>query len=607
MVREHSKSEPPRESQAAARSEPLANEGLTYQEAEALLHQLAHSSVPVHPRSLQRANIQSATKGDQADAPANRPNTAGPRDGSLTYLPVKKPVLAEDLFRDLLEAAPDAMVVIDQQGMIVLVNSQTEKLFQYRREDLIGQAIERLVPERFRTHHVQYRTDYFAAPRRRPIGVGQELFGRRQDGEEIPVEISLSPLAIDEGFLVISTIRDLTERKRSEAQLRKAEARYRTLVEEIPAVTFMAALDESSHELYVSPQIEALLGFSQQEWIDNPILWYTQLHPEDRERWHHEFARTCSRGEHFRAEYRFLSRTGEVVWVHGEAKLVRDDDGRPLFLQGVAFDITGMKRAEEKLKELNQTLEERVAERTAVAEEKARELERSNTALDDFAYAASHDLREPLRTMWAYTNRLAKRLAGQLDAAGTDDIERTINGARRMERLIEDLYFYSQVGREGKPEPVDCNRLVEQVRENLREAIQESQAEVTADPLPRVMGVETHLVRLFQNLIQNAIKFRGNRPIQVHISAEQQNGEWLFRVRDTGIGIDSQDLARLFKKIGQEARLHSRSKYPGTGFGLAICKKIVERGGGRIGVESEPGRGSTFLFTLPVTEDSVTS
>jgi light-regulated signal transduction histidine kinase (bacteriophytochrome) len=282
-----------------------------------------------------------------------------------------------------------------------------------------------------------------------------------------------------------------------------------------------------------------------------------------------------------------------VVWVLGDAKLARDESGRALFLQGIAFDITAMKEAETELKALNQTLDQRVEERT-------RELARSNADLDDFAYVASHDLKEPLRTMWSYTERVRAELANLITARGADAIERVINGARRMERLIEDLYFFSKVGREGTARDIDCNRLVEQVREDLREAIQDSRAEVTAEPLPTVQGVDTQLLRLFQNLIHNAIKFRSDRPMRVHVSARREDGEWLFQVRDTGIGIEPRDLGRLFKKIGQEARLHSRSKYPGTGFGLAICKKIVERHGGRIWVESEPGQGSTFSFTLPV-------
>src|SRR5205807_5951824 len=200
-----------------------------------------------------------------------------------------------------------------------------------------------------------------------------------------------------EGPLVIAALRDVTERQRAEARLRKAEARFRTLVEEIPAVTFLAALDEGANELYVSPQIESLLGFTQKEWLEDPVLWYRQLHPEDRDRWHVEFAKTCSTAVPFESVYRFMARNGRVVWVHGHAKVVRDPNGSPLFLQGVAFDITDRKRAEVAHAQLNQTLERRVAEALAEADAREEELSRSNKALDRFDYIASHDLREPLR------------------------------------------------------------------------------------------------------------------------------------------------------------------------------------------------------------------
>jgi PAS domain S-box-containing protein len=520
-------------------------------------------------------------------------------DPELNDTETAPPVLTEQKFLSLLEAVPDALVIITPDGAISLVNTQTERLFGYQREELLGQPVEILLPERYRGKHIMHRTDYFSSPHTRPMGAGLDLYGRRRNGLEFPVEISLSPMVTSEGTFAISTIRDITERKKSEAQLRKAEARYRTLVEEIPAVTFMAALDEGINELYVSPQIEEMLGFTQKERLEDPVLWYTQLHPEDRDRWHVEFARTCATGDPFHSEYRFVARDGRVVWVLGEARVARDEIGRPLFLQGIAFDITAMKNAEADLIALNQTLEERVAERTAEAERRAQQLARSNADLDDFAYVASHDLKEPLRTMWSFTNRLRKRLSEQLDAESSFDIEKIISGARRMEGLIEDLYFCSKVGREGTSKEIDMSDLFDQVREHLREAILESQAEVTADPLPEVKGMETELLRLLQNLVHNAIKFRSERPIQVHVSAQRQQGDWLFRVRDTGIGIESRDLERLFKKIGQEARVYPRSKYPGTGLGLAICKKIVERHGGRIWVESQPNVGSTFSFTLP--------
>ncbi|MGH7172669.1 MAG: sensor histidine kinase [Gemmataceae bacterium] len=499
----------------------------------------------------------------------------------------------------ILEAMPDAVVVINRKGVIVQVNAQAERLFGYSRDELRGHVVELLVPELLRNKHVVHRDGYFADPRVRPMGIHLDLSGRRKDGREIPVEISLSPVRSGEQTFVVSTIRDISARRHAEARLHKMEKRYRTLVEGIPAVTFMASLDEgvNERELYVSPQVETLLGFSQKEWLEDPILWYSQLHPDDRNRWHKEFAHTVAEGKPFISDYRFRARDGRVVWVHGEARVVRDEDGQPLFLQGVAFDITAIKEAEQKL-------EQRVKERTVLAEQRTQELAKAKDKIEVFAYTASHDLKEPLRAIRLDTQRLQEALEellqgqeGKIQELLSFIIENTGN----MAGLLQDLDVYSQVGQEGRVGIVDCSRVFESACNILRAAIEDSGATVTADrPLPAVRGVETELMRLFQNLINNAIKFRKrDEPVQIHVGFQRQGDYWRFSLRDNGIGIKERHLDGRIFGIGQKSRLYPRSKYPGTGFGLGICKHIVESHHGSIAVESEFGQGSTFFFTLP--------
>ncbi|MFW6127398.1 MAG: sensor histidine kinase [Thermodesulfobacteriota bacterium] len=260
-------------------------------------------------------------------------------------------------------------------------------------------------------------------------------------------------------------------------------------------------------------------------------------------------------------------------------------------------------RVEERTRELalaNQELKRKVEERQRAEEllrQKAQELARSNADLEQFAYLVSHDLQEPLHVASGFLQLLARRYRSQLDDKGQEFIDCTLDSLSRMEQLIKDILDFSRVTTRGKEfAPVDANAVLEQVIKDFSLTIKEKRARITHDALPKVMADQSQLARVFQNLIGNALKFSGDQPPRVHVGARSTDGEWLFWVQDQGIGIDPRHCEGIFLMF---QRLHSREEYPGTGIGLAICKKIVERHGGRIWVESEPGRGSTFYFTIP--------
>ncbi len=262
------------------------------------------------------------------------------------------------------------------------------------------------------------------------------------------------------------------------------------------------------------------------------------------------------------------------------------------FILGADVIIQGSRKRELGLVEAQLAEQKRADEALA---QNVQELARSNAELEQFAYAASHDLQEPLRMVTSYTQLLAQRYGDKLDPDAHEFIAFAVDGGRRMQGLINDLLAYSRVGTQRKEiEPTDCEAVLDRVLVNLRAAVGESDAEVTHDPLPTVLSDSTQLGQVFQNLLSNAIKYRSDKPPKVHVGADKKEGEWLLSVRDNGIGIDRKYFDRIFTIF---QRLHTKEEYPGTGIGLAICKKIVERHGGRIWVESQPGEGSTFYFT----------
>jgi PAS domain S-box-containing protein len=353
-------------------------------------------------------------------------------------------------YRGLLEAAPDAMVVVNERGEIVLLNVQAENQFGYQRDELLAQKVTNIIPEGFAERLIADGTRTAAEALAQQIGTGIELSGRRKDGSEFPIEIMLSPLESSKGILVTAAIRDISMRKTAEAHLVKTVA----------------------------------------------------------------------------------------------------------------------------------------------------DLKNSNSELQQFAYVASHDLQEPLRTVASFTQLLAKRYQGKLDADADEFIGYTVDGCNRMKALIQDLLVYSRSGAEGNAlAEISGENALQRSLQALETVIKESGAVVTHDLLPTITTDLGQLTQVFQNLVGNAIKYHGVEVPQVHVSARQNGGnEWIFSVRDNGLGIEPQYFEKIFVIF---QRLHGREEFAGTGIGLSICKRIVERLGGRIWVESKLEKGSTFYFALP--------
>ncbi len=363
---------------------------------------------------------------------------------------------AEQKFRALLEAAPDAMVMCHDDGQIVMVNSQTEVLFGCGRDNLLSRNIRSLVPEWEFQRPAE--TDL---EKLQPGDIGRELHAIREDGSTFPAGISVRPLHTEEGVVITTAIRDISIRRKNEDQIRQ----------------------------------------------------------------------------------------------------------------------------------LNATLEQRVMERTEA-------LLQSNEELQQFAYIASHDLQEPLRTVSIFAQLLAKRYRSALDADADQFIRYIVDSSERMERMIHDLLDFSRVDARGTDHFVRtrCDEALDDAIRNLHSLIEENQAVVTFGSLPVVLGDPVQIARLFQNLVVNSIRYRSEEAPHIHIAAEEKEREWLFSVQDNGIGIEPQYAEKVF---GIFKCLQPRDKYPGTGMGLAICRKIVSRHEGRIWVESDLGQGANFKFTLP--------
>lgn len=498
---------------------------------------------------------------------------------------------SEEKYRFLAENINDMITTVKAGANLKYsyVNQAAKKMTGYTAEELMANYADKIIAPEYMDRFREFVVKAIETGKRDPSysmpSFEVELI--RKDGSRLWVEAVFNFKRDARGRLIegISINRDITERKRLEAELREREKRYRLLAENTNDVIWLFDVRKRRF-LYVSPSVEKVAGYTREEFLKLPPEKLTD--GATLKTVFDSFLQVVEQAEkggslEYRPfEMRITCKDGSAIWFEVIYSPIYEESGQVLVVQGSSRDITARKKSEMEL-----------AVRTA-------ELASSNSDLQHFAYIASHDLQEPLRMVASFTELLARRYKGKLDKEADEFISFIVDGTYRMKQLINDLLKYSRVETQGKDFVLtDCGKVIESVLKNLSVAITENHAKIEVGSLPTIWGDEVQLVQLFQNLLANAIKFHGDKLPEIEVSARLQNGNWLFAVRDNGIGIDPQNFEKIF---GIFQRLHGRQNYPGTGIGLAVCKKIVERHGGLIWIESAPGKGSNFLFTLPSKE-----
>lgn len=477
---------------------------------------------------------------------------------------------SDDRFRQIVEAAPNAMVMVGKSGLIEMVNTQTEIIFGYSRAELLGQSIDCLLPERFRHQHPQHRGSFFSDLRPRAMGAGRDLFGRHKDGSEFPVEVGLNPIHTEDGIKVLSAITDISARKRM-------EERFRQVVEAAPNA--MVMVDKSGLIEMVNTQTEIIFGYSREELLGQTIDCllperFRHQHPQHRGSF---FADLRPRAMGVGRDLFGRHKDGSEFPVEVGLNPIETEDG--IKVLSAITDISARVKASKKLAEHHE------------------ELERSNKELATFAYVASHDLKSPLRGIFQISQWIEEDL-GNGDTLSIPSHMNMLRGRlRRMEHLLDDLLAYSRAGRmEGGLSKIDLGVLAHDIFD--MQAPPSGFTLVTADNLPTFITLATPLEQVLRNLFTNAIKHHDRSTGCIKLDWQQKTKDhYEFSVTDDGPGILPEYHERVFIMF---QTLRPRDEIEGSGMGLALVKKIVETYGGKTSIASDGVRGTSIHFTWPV-------
>jgi len=477
---------------------------------------------------------------------------------------------SEERYRILAETSPDMIFVIDKADQVQYVNPLAARQFGKKPVEVIGRPRLELFPPVIAERQGISIQQVFQTGV--PLSTESPVIF---PGGQIWLDTDLVPMRDNEGSItaVMGVARDITDRKQADLIILQEKDFSDSIINSLPGIFYLFNTDGKF--LRWNNNFEQISGYSADEMLERDMVDF--FTGEDREHIQESIQQVFLSGQ-AAVEANFITKDGTGIPYHLTGIRIQLN-GKP-HLAGVGIDITERKLAEVKLFD-------------AMAD-----LARSNSELERFAYVASHDLQEPLSMVKSYLQLLEKRYNDKLDEDANEFIKFAVEGSQRMKDLISDLLAYSRVGTRGKDfEIVDCEKILENVLQNLQISLEENHAKLTHDALPMVMADDVQITSLFQNLIGNAIKFHSDAPPLIHVGVKQEAKNWVFSVRDNGIGIDQQYFERIFIIF---QRLHSRQEYAGTGIGLAISKRIVERHGGHIWIESQPGQGSTFFFTLPM-------